>query len=108
MSSEQEGAICFDCQMRDSGQAVADDEMVRPGEFCKHWQPEYWETLGYQRSWGDAAVMNWPHMEILRREKATDEGVEVSFVILAPYAMRRPVVIKSLAPRDWSRAWGSY
>lgn len=57
--------------------------------YCPHFTPEWWEEQGYSRRWGDAAVNNFPHLEILRRE--TDEGCE--FVVLAPDVTRRPVRI---------------
>lgn len=31
--------------------------------------PKYWEAQGWQRNWGDAAVMS-PYMEVLRKEES--------------------------------------
>lgn len=66
------GAICVDCAVRDSESLRRVNEGIPPGHFCEHWRPEHWENRGYVRDWGDAAVMNWPHMEILRKVERTD------------------------------------
>jgi hypothetical protein len=68
--------------------------------FCRHFTPEYWVRKGFDRGWGDAAVMNWPLLEVLRRQEAS----RTEFVLLAPYGTRRPVVLYS----DDPRAWGAY
>ncbi len=108
MTSAMPGAICMDCLNArfDSNHKASTEDA--PGFICEHWQPEHWESRGYQRDWGDAAVMNWPQMEILRKEEVTDQEMKVSFVILAPYAMRRPVIIYAKAPDNRIWAWGSY
>lgn len=103
------GAICMDCALRDEGATRESNGKIPPGQFCEHWRPEYWEARGYVRGWGDAAVMNWPQMEILRKEERTDSEVHVRFVILAPYALRRPVVIFATAGLEARfHAWGAY
>lgn len=106
MNSDLPGAVCIDCLLSDD--SSGSDPKIPLGHFCKHWRPEFWESRGYLRNWGDAAVMNWPHMEILRSEERSDDGTQVSFVILAPYAMRRPVVIRASTPGSNLHAWGSY
>lgn len=86
-----------------------DKEYLLPSEIpedfiCKHFQPSYWEGRGYKRNWGDAAVMMWPRMEILRGTFEEPWGLGgtlekiTRFVILAPLiGMRRPVVIETKA-----------
>lgn len=56
--------------------------------YCKHLTPEYWETKGYRRGWGDAAVCAFPDLEILRKIG----NDQVSFLILNG-KLRRPVII---------------
>lgn len=82
--------ICLDCQFHDE-----DQEGDFPGgDYCQHFKPEYWEAQGYERRWGDAAVMNWPHLEILKRVQFEEtDHPKTEFVVLAPHAARRPVVI---------------
>lgn len=86
-------SICLDCQMHHP-ELIPDP--IPDGYICEHFTPEYWVGRGFERSWGDASVMNWPHLEILRKEV----NDEVSFVILAPFSSRRPVVL--------SHGWGMY
>jgi len=87
------GVQCLDCWSKSK-----DPNATLPDDFiCKHFQPEYWVNQGFVRNWGDAAVNNFPHLEILRREIRRGE---VEFVILAPYATRRPVIL--------SHGWGIY
>ena len=75
------------------------------GFICRHWRPSYWESKGFERNWGDAAVGNWPILEILRRAGAgRREGQRTEFVILAPMFLRRPLIMYSSDPS----AWGSY
>lgn len=76
-----------------------------PADYiCPHFRPEYWEAKGYARNWGDAAVMMWPDLEILRKGPPFHGGtawVNASFVILAPTTgMRRPVILEY--------GWGSF
>ena len=54
--------------------------------LCEHFTPEFWESQGFQRNWGDAAVMGFPILEILKKETAS--GTE--FIILSD-KLRRPV-----------------
>jgi hypothetical protein len=109
MEGKAPGAICMDCALHDQAAMRQVAEGVPAGYFCKHWRPEHWEAEGYQRDWGDAAVMNWPTMEILRREVRTEQGTEVRFVILAPHALRRPLMIEATAgPETRLTAWGAY
>ena len=44
--------------------------------------PEYWETQGYQRNWGDCAVMNWPVLEILRGEFERNGRKHIEYVLV--------------------------
>jgi hypothetical protein len=76
--------VCMDCSWHN---AHPIPEPTPEDYVCPHWTPEYWEAQGYQRNWGDAAVMHWPELEILRKE----ENGETRFVILAPRVLRRPV-----------------
>lgn len=83
-------AICMDCNVR--------SDQVPEDWICPHLRPEHWVEKGFVRNWGDAAVMRWPIMEILRREKDGD----VDYVILSMF-LRRPVTISGKAP-----SWGGY
>ena len=47
---------------------------------------EHWQNRGYQKNFGDAAVMS-PYFEVLR--KTTRNGA--AFVILCPTFLRRPL-----------------
>ena len=69
--------------------------------YCKHLTPEWWESQGWHRNWGDAAVMMWPELEILRR----DDGDSIRYLILNG-KLRGPVEI--FAAKDGSGSWGSY
>ena len=88
------GVQCFDCwaQSKDHSATLPNDYI------CEHFRPEYWEERGFERNWGDAAVNNFPHLEILRREDK--KRGEIEFVILAPYSARRPVLLMG--------GWGVY
>jgi hypothetical protein len=83
---------CWDCGMNDRRNSEIYEAMGK--YYCRHFSPVYWVRRGYERGGGDAAVMNWPHLEILRGE--TPDGIE--FLILAPHATRRPVVIETSDP----------
>lgn len=88
----EEVVECFDCGLNDRR-----DSEIYGGNgkyYCRHFSPDYWVRHGYERNWGDAAVMNWPLMEILRRE-TTDR---CEFVILAPQSTRGPVILHSSDP----------
>jgi hypothetical protein len=63
--------------------------MIPKEGYCKHLTPEYWEQMGYQRGWRDAAVMAFPHLEILRK----DDKENTIFIILNGL-IRRPVTIR--------------
>lgn len=108
-------AICIDCNWHHQHskpipgltcRADAGHDGTPPADFiCEHFCPEFWMERGFFRNWGDAAVMNWPHLEILRK----DDEKEVVYVILAPFITRRPVTIyakKGETPGQFS--WGSY
>lgn len=85
---ENERYICIDCAWHSTN----GPEMAPDGRYCIHFTPEYWEADGFERNWGDAAVKNWPHLEILRYR----DGETTMFVILAPHVTRRPVLIECL------------
>lgn len=74
--------------------------MMKGRTFCIHFTIEYWKDLGFEDSWGDAAVRNYPHLTILHWADKTD----TKFLILAPYVTRRPIIIHAKDPY----AWGSY
>ena len=71
--------------------------------ICEHWTPEYWEADGFQRNWGDAAIMN-EGFEVLRRQNFGDIAVE--YVILCPEFLRRPA--RYYARGSIVHSWGSY
>jgi len=107
MGKEAPEVICMDCSVERSGSD--NSAPVASGTYCEHWLPEHWEAMGFKRNWGDASVMNWPTMEILRQEERTPRGTVVRFVILAPHALRRPLVIEASAgPEAHLTAWGIY
>lgn len=64
------------------------------------WDPQTWVDEGYERNWGDAAVMD-PCFEVLRRAAPNGNG-SVEFVVLCPTFLRRPLRFNVGA------AWGSY
>jgi len=88
--------VCMDCTFHNPSSIP---EPLTADYVCHHWQPEYWEKQGYQRHWGDAAVSNWPELEILRKQNS--QGTV--FIILAPRVLRRPVMLSCEG-----FAWGSY
>jgi len=83
--------LCMDCGLEEPATGP-----------CPHWLPSYWKAQGYVRNWGDAAVMAWPRMEILRRETPD----EIDYVILAPGVLRIPLHIYV----RWrtGTSWGMY
>lgn len=116
---------CFDCEDKWSRKAVKQlqEDVVKKKEvfsqesvtkyvkkdfnkrmknknFCEHFTIEYWKNLGFEDSWGDAAVRNYPHLTIMRWSDETD----TKFLILAPYVARRPIILNAKDPN----AWGSY
>lgn len=105
-----ENAVCLDCDMRGVQNRLAGLRTGTPvdpaqeDQTCRHFRPEYWEEKGFKRGWGDAAVMNWPYLEILRRE---GEG-SVEYVVLSPLFTRRPVTIYAHAAKEGIDSWGSY
>jgi hypothetical protein len=94
-------AVCLDCNIERVSREGPPVELPE-GFICEHFQPEYWESKGFKRNWGDAAVMNWPSLEILRKETAT----EWIYIILSPFSSRRPVMIYS--SKDGKSSWGGY
>lgn len=104
VSSLTESRIdCLSCVL---GQDAPDDDYQLPDDarFCRHFLPEYWQSKGFDREWGDAAVMNWPQLEILVRRDIGDSDEGARFIILAPYSARRPIEIYTSDPY----AHGSY
>lgn len=70
---EIERIRCGDClhhpaaaERDEQKEAARQLEEANPG-FCRHFLPEWWEAKGFTRAWGDASVMNWPHLVVLRR-----------------------------------------
>lgn len=69
-------------------------------DYCKHFLPAHWEAQGFTEYWGDASVMMWPKLTIMRRV----QGDKAEYVILAPDSgMRRPVMLWGNLP-----SWGSF
>lgn len=102
------GSVCIDCltAAADMGDLRRKEQL---GYICEHWMPEFWEAKGFVRNWGDAAVMNWPDLEVLRRETRRGDLIEVEFLVLAPFALRRP--LKLFARSESLQgfvAWGAY
>ena len=94
-------SVCIDCLWHGSS-TTEELEAIPPGGACKHYDPEYWETSGWQRGWGDAAVMGLPDaIEILRREEAG----RVEYLILGR-KLRRPVVLGF--DKTTGESWGEY
>ena len=94
-------AVCMDCLWHGSSSAEELDA-IPTGGACKHYDPEYWEARGWQRGWGDAAVMGLPEsIEILRRE----ESGRVEYLILGR-KLRRPV--KLWFDKVTGESWGSF
>lgn len=118
-------AVCMDCAIHQNNPKPADDASAfektfweehhlpspLPSDFiCAHFQPDYWEKKGYRRHWGDAAIGNWPYIEILRGEFDEQRRKVVKFVILMPFFTRRPIEIDApvgtgVIPNE---IWGSY
>jgi hypothetical protein len=71
---------------------------------------------GYQRNWGDAAVM-LPDLEILRKETKSDEDdrvIAVDYAVVSTL-LSRPVIINadlmtysSPPKKSWISSWGIY
>ena len=93
--------VCIDCLWQGSSSA-AELEAIPPGGTCKHYDPGFWEAEGWQRRWGDAAVMGLPEgIEILRRE----DGGRVEYLVLGR-KLRRPVTL--WFDKGNGESWGSY
>ena len=92
--------VCIDCAWHHET-TLEGLQAIPLGGYCRHLTPEWWESQGWQRNWGDAAVMAWPELEILRR----DDGDSFRYLILNG-KLRRPVEI--YAAKDGSGSWGSY
>lgn len=86
---------CKDCNNRKADKELPVEVRLRKvGEAstmasAEQNSPAYWETRGYQREFGDAAVLD-PHFEVLR--KITTTGA--SFVVLCPTFLRRPLILE--------------
>lgn len=59
-------------------------------------KPDYWVKQGFERNWGDAAVMH-DGIEILK--KNGKDGEQAKFVILAP-ELRGPVILSAWRGSD--------
>lgn len=92
--------ICIDCLLHHASK-IEELTEIPIGGHCKHLMPEWWESQGWQRKWGDAAVVSWPDLEILRRE----DGDSFRYLILNGN-LRRPVEI--YATKDGRESWGIY
>jgi hypothetical protein len=92
--------VCLDCILHHAS-TLEELAQIPVGGYCRHLTPEWWESQGWERAWGDAAVMAWPELEILRRE----DDEQFRYVILNGN-LRRPV--KIYAMKDGSDSWGSY
>jgi hypothetical protein len=99
---EKNLTICMDCNRPDpTEERLLELEAIPEGGTCKHFDPKFWEEKGYKQNWGDAAVGNTPHLNILRRETEND----VEYLILSCHT-RRPVEIYMNKKSGYS--WGSY
>ena len=70
-------------------------------KYCPHFTPEWWVAQGYERYWGDAAVNDFPNLEILRKESDT----RVDYIILNERT-RRPITI--WMNKETGDSWGGY
>lgn len=70
--------------------AIALQDVSRTGGNV--WDPVYWESRGFKRNFGDAAVMS-PYFEVLKRPETPHQDGQ--FVILCPTFLRRPVTIST-------------
>jgi hypothetical protein len=92
--------VCIDCLWHHES-TVEELTEISIGGYCKHLTPEWWASRGWERGWGDAAVMAWPDLEILCRH----DGDFHRYLILNG-KLRRPVEI-SFA-KDGSELEASY
>lgn len=74
--------VCIDCQYHQPQPSLSREH---PG-YCVHLTPDYWADQGWERNWGDAAVMAWPTLEILKRRQSD----RIEYLILNG-ELRRPV-----------------
>src|SRR5216683_5241328 len=51
--------VCIDCLWHHQSTVEELKEIPMDG-YCKHLTPEWWASQGWERGWGDAAVMRWP------------------------------------------------
>ena len=79
--------VCIDCYPLHP-RPLKELRAIPEGGYCKHLTPEYWTKKGYDRGWGDAAVCNFPELEILLKENDS-----VSSFIILNGTLRRPVTI---------------
>jgi hypothetical protein len=102
------GSVCIDCLV--GGSNIEElKRLESEGYICEHWRPEFWESHGFVRDWGDAAVMNWPQLEVLRKELREQGRIEVTFIVLAPYVLRRPLKLYAHADSCAELSvWGAY
>lgn len=63
------------------------------------WDPQTWVDEGFERNWGDAAVMD-PCFEVLRR--SVSEAGAAEYIVLCPTLLRRPLRFY------FAGSWGSY
>lgn len=85
--------VCIDCNLdhffkQAGASSLKEVRAIPEGGYCKHLTPEYWAKKGYERGWGDAAVCNFPELEILLKEND-----EVSSFVILNGTLRRPVII---------------
>ncbi len=93
--------LCIDCLWEGSS-SLEELRAIPPGGVCKHYDPEFSQAKGWQRAWGDAAVMGLPEaIEILRREDA--ERVEY---LIVGRKLRRPV--KLWFDKKSGQSWGDF
>ena len=88
--------ICIDCSWDGTDPNLTE---YNGDSYCQHFTPAYGESQGYFRGWGDAAVMNWPGLEILIKPNKT----RTEFIVLAPFSQRRPVILYAEGG-----GWGMY
>jgi hypothetical protein len=92
--------VCIDCLWH-NGSTLEELQAIKDGSTCKHFDPLYWEAQGYQRNWGDAAIMALPTLEILRKE----DELSTKYLIIQPQ-LRRTVEI--YIDKKTGYSWGSF
>jgi hypothetical protein len=93
---DEQERICLDCRWHRQQPEMSKQH----AGYCVHFTPDYWEAQGWQRNWGDAAVMAWPTLEILRKQ----QGNKIEFLVLCA-DVRRPVRLYTEAHVS---GWGSF